>query len=113
MKYQVILILIIIFWFLEGLTFAYISADPVLNEQYERERNYTIDDNSTRFYNTSDESDPNISSGGFLNSVLSLFILRLDENIFPSGLNTTIKFINWFLFFLLLMCVYRIANPLS
>jgi hypothetical protein len=112
MKYQVILILIVTFWFLESITLTAISNDEVLQQNFQEEYNYSLINSSASFINLSSDN-PSATKKGFLSITLRMFAFRLPEEIFPLFLDYTIKFINYMLLMLLIISIYRIANPLS
>lgn len=112
MKYHIILVLIALFWFTEGIVLGYISQDIALQEiSTNLTYNTSTYNTTTQFFNSTDSDEGNKAS--FLRSTLGMFVYRLDENLFPPALDGTIKFINWILVLLLIICVYRIANPLA
>lgn len=107
MSYVKILIGIICFWFFLSLTLSYIGND------------FIIDGNTT--YSTINRSAFNISSSqdyeptrtNFLDMLFRMFTFSISTALIPASLNIFISFLNWILLLLLIICVYRIANPLS
>lgn len=109
-----LLLLIIIFWFIEGTVFSLLGSDKVLASAYTDQQNFSINENLTsNYFNTSDDLSPEASSGGFLAMSFRLFTFRLPSSLFPVGLGFIISFINWVAVLMLVICIYRIANPLS
>jgi len=112
MKYHMMLIMIICFWFIEFSTLAFVSQDVVLEQVYQGSFNATITYNQSTSFENLTTNNPSSTSKGFIDSTLRLFSFRIPNYLLPTALNFFVTFLNWLLVFILEMCIYRIANPL-
>jgi hypothetical protein len=116
MRYVAVLSMIIIFWFLLGTGLSFIAQDESLreisDENYSSFNQYANIDE----FNSSSQDSGDTSTGSAIGSSLAImFGFRVPSSAggMPQGIAIFLSFINWFLFVLAIVCVYKIVNPLS
>lgn len=105
MKALVILIGIMLFWFSLGIFIFYYSQDNSLSIS----QNYSeLDYNS---FNQSYDNTNSLSSLG--NTFKFMFGFRMPSENMPNGIAVIFSALNWFLFIILVIVIYRLASPFS
>ena len=114
MKYIVILVMIISFWFFLGLSLTYINNDLVISEMSSGVENInsTFDINVDSTWNITNQGD-DVNRGAILEMTIRMFSARIPESLLPRSFNIFITLFNYVLLLLFIISVYRIANPLS
>ena len=114
MKYIVILIMIISFWFLLGMSLTYINNDIVLSElsddEHDINTSFQIQDSSA--WNITEQGD-DVNRGSILDMTIRMFTYRVPESLLPTGFNIFLSLLNFMLLLLFIISLYRIINPLS
>jgi magnesium-transporting ATPase (P-type) len=105
MKALIILIGIMLFWFTLGTFIFYYSQDSSLSIS----QNYTGIDYDA--FNQSYDNTNSLSSLG--NTFKFMFGFRMPASEMPNGIAAIISSLNWFLFIILIIVIYRLASPFS
>jgi hypothetical protein len=111
MPYLKIIIVIVFFMLLQGTFFSLVSADTSLQQM-----NLSLDKNeisSLNFSNsalTADNGSPHSKIG---NALKIMFSFGINAQNFPVGFAVFISIINWLITLVMLVCAYRLLNPLA
>lgn len=113
MRYITILITIIFYWFLLGLTLSFMYQDSFINSP-SLDSNYTSVGATSNINFTTDEYTNQTTPITFINVLKTMFLFRVPKSVgMPYLMTFIISFINWILIILLGISIYRIINPLA
>lgn len=114
MRYITILITIICFWFLLGVTLTSLYSDSFLVSGGEINTSYETINPGTDINMSTLQPEGTTTLVSFVNALKTMFGFRVPalSNI-PNELAVILSFINWFLLIILGISIYRLANPLS
>jgi hypothetical protein len=117
MKDMVIIIAIVIFWGILGLSLTYIFQDSSIQQlnleaQDSSNRTYILANTSQSYLNiTSDELQTDTSSKGFLDMVVRMFSFRIPSSVgLPEVVISFIEILNFILLLILGLVVYRLVR---
>ena len=112
MKFIVIIILIVFWWFIVGATLTSMVNDSFISgESLTGNNSYTVGDATV--FNSSGVYNEDASKKSFLDMSVRMFTFRVPTSLLPTGFNAFLSFLNWFLLILMVVSIYRLANPLS
>lgn len=114
MKFIVIsIVAIIMFWFIQGTIFTYMSNDPALFETYSVDGNFSFTDSSfnrTGIYNATTGYD-SFDGQTFFETFLQLFTFKIPPYVLPAPFSYFLNFLNWFMLtYLLIIIALAVGN---
>lgn len=114
MKWIVIIIVIVSYWFLIGMGLNYLIQDEfILSAGSEGNSSFIVPDTSN-INMTTDELTETTSLRSFPTALKVMFSFRTPIPLaIPQVLTVILSFINWFLVILLGISIYRVINPLA
>lgn len=114
MKWIVIIIVIVVYWFLVVMGLNFLLQDEfILSAGAEGNTSFSVF-NTTDINMTTDELTEQTSLRSFPSALKVMFGFRTPiPAAIPATLASILSFINWFLVILLGISVYRIINPLA
>lgn len=115
MKYIAILLGIIVFWFLLGITLSSIYADELLISDLETKYNSTYESLNSTNFNSTNLGDEGSTGKNFIDSIgVRMLTFRIPATGgISSGFVAFINLLNFILLLLAIVCIYKLANPLS
>ena len=112
MKFIVIIIAISFWWFVLAFMLTSISNDPFISDlTITGNTSYIVGDISV--LNASGDFSESASRTSFMSMTGRMFTFRIPESLLPDGFNVLLTFLNWFLLGLMVISIYRLANPLA
>ena len=112
MKFIVIIILIVFWWFIVGATLTSMVNDSfITGETLTGNTSYSVGDPTV--FNASGDYSESASKKSFLDMSVRMFTFRVPSSLLPSGFNALLSFFNWFLLILMIVSIYRLANPFA